>query len=73
MLKMKCHHLFDKLLSPDCGGYSDFTHPILTAAKTEQVRKRRTHYTSQVDGLCFQDSSIFFHQSRQAEMMTELI
>lgn len=73
MLRMKCHHLFDKLLSPDRGGYSDFTHPVLTAAKTEQVRKRRTHYTSQVDGLCFQDSPIFFHQSRQAEMMTELI
>lgn len=39
---MKCQHLFDKLLSPDCGGYSDFTHPVLTAAKTEQVRRRRT-------------------------------
>lgn len=40
MLQMKCQLWFDKLLSTDNGSYSDFTDPVLTATKTEQIRRR---------------------------------
>ena len=42
---MKCQHLFDRLLSPDHGGYSDVTRPVLTAAKRQNKLGRGEHVT----------------------------